>query len=98
MKKAIIAILTLIVCGKAMAGQVGLPTEQLAMPAVSGDYLICVWDETSQQWLQSFENYDHTGTYDFQVPAWGNWYWVGLWDADKGEYVFSKWVGHFIVE
>lgn len=101
MKKTIIALIALVVCGvggNVMAGQVGLPTERLALPAVSSSdtYLVCIWDETAGQWLQAFEPYDSSGTYDFQVPAWGKWYWVGLWDETTGQYVFGKWIGHFL--
>lgn len=97
MKKLLIALSVAFLCGKAFCGQVGLPTERLALPEVtSGSYLVCIWDEQSGQWFQSFETYDHAGTYDFQVPSWNRWYWVGLWDETSGQYVYGKWVGHFL--
>lgn len=96
MKKILIILLLAMSCGSAWSGQVGLPEEQVALPAVQGNYLVCVWDETARQWLQAHQTYDHTGSYSFQLPSWGKWYWVGLWDESLGEYVFGKWVGHFM--
>lgn len=96
MKKVILGLIVLMCCGSVFAGGIGLPTERIALPPVSGNYLVCVWDETSKAWLQSFENYDQSGSYDFAVPSWGKWYWIGLWDQTAGQYVFGKWIGHFI--
>lgn len=94
MKKIIIAAV-LMMCSGVFGGQVGLPVERLVLPEVSGKHLVCIWDDTAGEWLNSFEIYDNKGAYDFQLPEWGKWYWVGLWDSDKSEYVFSKWIGHF---
>lgn len=97
MKKAVLAIMILTgMC--AMAGTVSLPQERLALPDVNGSHLICIWDETANDWHTAFESYDHSGTLSFQLPAWGRWYWVGLWDEQAGQYVFGKWIGHFISE
>lgn len=85
-------------CGTGFSGQVGLPVEQVEFPEVRGNYLVCVWDEAGDQWFQGFVNYDHSGSYSFQLPEWGKWYWVGLWNESTGEYVYDKWVGHFPTE
>lgn len=87
----------MVMSASCFSGEVGLPMEHVALPPVSveGSYLVCVWDEAAQDWLQGFESYPHTGSYEFQIPDWGKWYWVGLWDETKGEYVFGKWIGHF---
>ncbi len=98
MKKSILAALLLIVCGNAFSGVVGVPAEHVALPVVQGEHLVCIWDETTGAWLQAFESYDHSGSYEFQLPEWGRWYWVGLWDSAAGEYVFGKWIGHFVTE
>ena len=98
MKKTIFAILFSMMCCGVFGGQVSIPRERIALPQVSGNHLVCVWDETAGVWLESFKSYDHTGTYDFQVPEWGRWYLVGLWDSAAGAYVFGKWVGHFPFE
>lgn len=95
MKKQIVTAVLLFMCGFGFAGSVGLPFERLALPEVSGRHLVCVWDDAAGTWLGTFDTYDHQGIYDFQVPEWGRWYWVGLWDSAKGEYVFGKWIGHF---
>lgn len=95
MKKIILALMML----KAVAtyaGQVGLPVEKLALPELQGDYLVCIWDNTANNWYTDFTSYDHAGSLSFQVPEWGKWYWVGLWDEANGKYVFGKWVGHFV--
>jgi hypothetical protein len=76
---------------------VGLPMEHIALPIVPTQHFICIWDHTAQRWLGYFP-YNNSGYYDFQVPAWGRWYWIGLWDQSAAEYVFSLWVGHFLVE
>lgn len=96
MKKAFLIMMFFAACSKVWSGQVELPEEQVALPAVQGDYLICLWDETSQQWLQSHQAYDQSGSFAFQLPSWGKWYWIGLWDSVKQEYVFGKWIGHFV--
>jgi hypothetical protein len=88
MKKVLFFVSLIVVCCNAWSGQLGLPEEQIALPAVEGEYLVCVWDEASQQWF-------HSGVFTFQLPQWGNWYWIGLWDAVSEEYVFGKWIGHF---
>ena len=80
------------------AGQISLPEERLAIPEVLGNHLICIWDEAANDWYTDFTSYDHTGSLNFQLPEWGKWYWVGLWDEQAGEYVFGKWIGHFISE
>lgn len=98
MKKSTMALIISIICANAFCGSVGLPRERLALPALQGEHLVCIWDETAGDWLRSFETYDHVGTYEFQVPAWGHWYWIGVWDEQNGEYVFGKWIGHFISE
>ncbi len=98
MKKYILALFLLTVGLNAFSGEVGLPCEVLALPEIEGDCLVCIWDEASGSWLQDFEQYDHAGVFDFEVPAWGQWYWVGLWDMAAGEYVFGKWIGHFQVD
>lgn len=97
MKKVCLAVVLFVVCASAFAGQVGLPLEKLALPEVQGNHLICVWDQGAGAWVSGFESYDHNGVYDFQLPEWGKWYWVGLWDEVAGEYVYGKWIGHFPV-
>jgi len=96
MKKMIMALIVFAACAGAFAGQVGLPTEHIALPAVQGDYLVCIWDEGAGNWVSEFTNYDHAGSVDFLVPAWSKWYWIGLWDVANEQYVFGKWIGHFI--
>ncbi len=100
MKKTILALVVFAGCAGAFAGQVGLPTEHLALPAVQAgaEYKVCIWDETAGGWMGSFATYDHAGSVDFQVPAWGQWYWIGLWDVANEKYVFGKWIGHFITD
>ena len=98
MKKAILALIMLTLCSDVFPGEVGLPLEQVALPAVQGQHLVCIWDETAGAWLQAFESYDHMGSYGFQLPEWDKWYWLGLWDSERGEYVFGKWIGHFVTD
>ncbi len=97
MKKAI-AMIMFALCFGAIGGEVGLPTERLAIVDVEGSHLVCIWDQTAGTWLQDFETYDNSGVYEFEVPQWGHWYWVGIWDEASGEYVFSKWIGHFLTD
>ena len=96
MRKMILTVVLSILTLNAMGGTVGLPRERIALPVVQGNHLVCVWDETADRWLKDFELYDHAGVYEFSLPALGKWYWVGLWDQGKGQYIFGKWVGHFI--
>ena len=98
MKKIVLIGMLLMACTVARSGEVGLPTEHIALPAVTGSHLVCIWDETAGQWYQSHQAYDHSGAIDFQVPKWGNWYWIGLWDNASGQYVFGKWIGHFLTD
>ncbi len=97
MKKTITTLIMFVVCASVFSGEVGLPTEHLALPAVQagGEYQVCIWDETAGNWLQAHVDYAHEGSFDFQVPAWSQWYWIGLWDVDNEKYVFGKWIGHF---
>lgn len=98
MKKSIVAIIMFAVCLTTFAGQVGLPSERIALPSLQGSHLVCIWDQTANNWYTSFSTYDHSGVITFQVPAWGRWYWIGLWDEANEKYVFSKWIGHFITD
>lgn len=98
MKKALALLGISAICLNVLGGSVGLPTERIALPAVEGSHLVCIWDESAGTWLKSFENYDHIGVYEFSVPAWGKWYWIGLWDEQAGNYVFGKWIGHFLTD
>lgn len=95
MRKSILASILLVVWSNAFGGTVELPVERLALPDVQGVHLVCVWDDTAGVWLGAHKAYDHSGVYEFKLPAWGKWYWVGLWDQAAGEYVYGKWVGHF---
>jgi len=95
MKKAVLILFMLIAGITAFAGQVGLPTEQIALPDVQGNFLVCLWDDATGSWAGPFISYDHTGSYRFEVPEWGKWYWIGLWDQANEQYVFAKWIGHF---
>jgi len=96
MKKAILIAILFAACGNLFAGTVGLPTERIALPQIQGEHQVVVWDETAGEWLQVSEDYDHSGAYDFQLPEWDQWYWVGVLDVETGEYVFGKWVGNFV--
>jgi hypothetical protein len=94
MKKTVVAIIMLLGL-TAYAGQILLPQENLAVPQVAGSHLVVIWDETADDWHAEFASYDHSGSVTFQVPEWGRWYWVGLWDEQAEDYVFGKWIGHF---
>ena len=93
--KTLLAILLLVTA--VYAGTIGEPRERMVMPMVVGEHTVVVWDHAAQQWL-SMEEYDHYGVYEFRVPAWNHWYWVGLWNKAESKYVFGKWIGHFKTE
>ncbi|MCF7863810.1 MAG: hypothetical protein K9L89_03360 [Kiritimatiellales bacterium] len=96
MKKLMLALIMIIACSSVLAGQVGAPLERIAFPATQGSHLVCIWDQSAGNWLRDFETYGNQGSYSFQVPEWGKWYWIGLWDVTNGRYVFGKWIGHFM--
>jgi len=100
MKKTVISLLLLLVCGYSWGGELGLPEEQIALPSVEeqGAYLVVLWDDSIGGWIQSHQDYDFSGSFNFQLPAWGKWYWIGLWDVNAGQYVFGKWIGHFLTD
>lgn len=91
-----VLILMILVALGVHAGQVSTPVERLALPDVQGSHLVCVWDDSASDWYTGFASYDHSGSLSFQLPEQGKWYWVGLWSEQAGEYVFGKWVGHFV--
>lgn len=94
MKNTLLALIVIVGLG-AHAGQVSLPVERLAIPNLQGNLLVCIWDEAADDWHADFTNYDDSGLLSFQLPEWGKWYWIGLWDEQAGEYAFGKWIGHF---
>lgn len=96
MKKTLLALLLITMSSTVFSGTVGVPQERIALPDVQGEHLVCIWDETLGVWAKDFESYDQQGAYNFQIPEWGKWYWIGLWDDAAGQYVFGKWVGHFV--
>ena len=96
MKKTFISLILLLICGRVWGGELGLPEEQIALPAVQGDFLVCIWDDYSEDWVHGHLTYDHSGSFNFQLPSWEKWYWIGLWDPNSQQYVFGKWIGHFL--
>ena len=80
--------------------KVGLPIERIGIPNIDTTkvYLACIWVDAPTYGWWSIDPYSVAeGSYDFQVPSWNRWYWFGLWDVAKGEYVYEKWIGHFII-
>lgn len=99
MKKSILTIIMFTVCATVFAGQiVGSPTERIALPAVQGTHWVCIWDEDAGEWHTAFAEYDNKGVFTFNVPEWGKWYWIGLWDEANEVYAFGKWIGHFVTD
>ena len=98
MKKMILVSMLFVFCGTVFSGEIGLPTERIALPVLEGNLQVCIWDNTAGEWREIFENYDHSGVYNFQLPEWDQWYWVGFWDASNGNYAFGKWIGNFTNE
>ena len=90
--KYLVAILFVCVAVYVIAGTIGLPRERMVVPPPAGgtntvfvfDYEACTWSKDTYT-----EN-----SYEFQVPAWNHWYWIGIWEEE--ELVFCKWIGHFI--
>jgi len=97
MKKIFISLALLLICGHVWGGELGLPEEQIALPSVQGNYLVCIWDDSLGDWVNNVhQTYDNSGSFSFQLPSWGKWYWIGLWDSNSEQYVFGKWIGHFL--
>ena len=99
MKKWMIGII-LTAALSSLAGSLGLPVERVALGNIHNEnpnvkHLVCIWDDSSKSWSQEHQTYDNSGIYQFQVPEWDTWYWVGLWDTKRGEYVFGEWICHF---
>ena len=88
-------LLTSLFVGTALylfAGTVGLPMERMVVPPpAGGTNTVYVWDYEACTWATD----TYAGTfYEFQIPAWNHWYWIGIWEEE--ELVFGKWIGHFI--
>lgn len=76
-------------------GAVGRAREVVKMPAnVQGTMTLRLYSFTQQQYIQTVNNVRSTDVYDFTVPSWGQWYWVGVWRDSDGELVLSQWIGH----
>ena len=93
MKQFLIILVVGLAVFSARAGVVGLPKERIILPAKTGSYMVRVWDGSKEEWLGDFQNLSGFRYYDFQYPEWGKSYWIGLWNAGTGEFVFGKWVG-----
>jgi hypothetical protein len=61
-----------------------------------GDYVVHVFDYSAQTIIINTE-YDHTGSFVFEVPSWDKWYWVGVYDTLADRYIMGTWIGHFTV-
>ncbi len=86
MKKRItIALLLALACGALAQDKVELPTETIAMPLVSGEATIRVWNQDAQDWMNPEEYkasedviddygvvYTGSVSFDFEVPEWGD--------------------------
>lgn len=84
----------LVLGGVAMAN-VGGPQEVINMPdTVEGTMTLRLYSYTQQQYIQTITNVRSSDVYDFTVPAWDQWYWVGVWRDSDGELVLSMWIGH----
>ncbi|MGE4488125.1 MAG: hypothetical protein AB7E95_01120 [Kiritimatiellales bacterium] len=93
MKKPWIGLAVTVIAGLVQAGSVSLPTEHIAIPLVSGTATIKVWDVEDQRWIFSTTSEQPT-KFEFEVPEWDKWYWVGVWDHTAGKYVLGRWIGH----
>lgn len=100
MNKVAIAILGLTLAFEGMfphtaAASVGRAREIINMPAnVQGTMTLRLYSFTQERYIQTVNNVRSTDVYDFTVPAWDQWYWVGVWRDSDGELVLSQWIGH----
>ena len=75
---------------------IGLPSEWVALPPVEGEHVVTIFDYLNNEFVRTVE-YDHSGSFTYRVPEWGQWYLLGLYDSTAEQYVFEKWIGHYIV-
>ena len=100
MNKIAIAILGLTVALGGMlphtaAAGVGRAREIIKMPAnVQGTMTLRIYSLTQQRYIQTVKNVRNTDAYDFTIPAWDQWYWIGVWRDSDGELVLSMWINH----
>ena len=83
----------LIMVNITLAGTIGLPIGQIAIPATSGNCRIEVLDMTTQIVLVDQE-YDNSGIFTFQVQNWGRWYNFKIWSETENKYIFEKKICH----
>ncbi len=93
MKKIWMVLTVLAIACLAQAGTVSLPTEHIAIPLVEGNATIKVWDYEAQQWIFT-ETSEQPTKFEFDVPAWDKWYWVGVKDLATGKFVLGLWIVH----
>jgi hypothetical protein len=70
----------------------------MVFPATTGTNLVCTWSDSDDAWVRNHYILETNNVVEFQVPAWNQWYWTGVWEVDTGSYVYEKWTGHFIAE
>ena len=81
--------------GRAEAGgAAGKPTNCVVLPSVSGWAAVCVWDSTGGSWIYNSNEWK-PAQYDFTVPEWSRWYWVGVYDFATDSWLTGTWVAHF---
>jgi hypothetical protein len=79
------------------SGTVGLPLHRIALPGFYGVIEARVLDCKTGEWVIQ-EPYDHSGFYEFQIPAWNQYWWLGMWSVQDQEYKFYKYMGHWILD
>jgi hypothetical protein len=92
---AILAIAILLAANLIAPAAVEKPTDTCVFPAVPGWAGIRVWDATAGAWVVSETRWQPT-SFDFSVPQWNRWYWIGLWDFATGQWVSGQWLAHFV--
>ena len=98
MKKLTVVLMLFYAALHAQAGTVGLPVERIILPSKASNFnfSVRVWDYANGAWLgETVPLARGVRHYDFQYPEWGKMYWVGLWNADTGQFVFGKTVGQY---
>lgn len=100
MNKTIITIVIFLTLGMvilpySLAAGVGRPREIVKIPDGSGPMTLRLYSYTDERYIQTIPNVPGGHEYDFRLPAWDQWYWVGVWRNSDNELLLSLWIGHF---
>ncbi len=93
-KIMLLALAVGVVMTSGLRAGVGLPVETIRMPMQKGPLTLRLYSRAEDRYIQTLTGLSHEDVYDLTVPAWNQWYWVGIWREADNTLLKSAWISH----